>query len=255
MRPVEEVRNVLKLVEEGLNDCEIARTTGIPRRTILGWRHGLLPRFARADAPSACAECGHPMHDFDRLPTPAYTHLLGLYLGDGSIARYPRTYRLTVYLDRAYPGIVRECQTSMAAVMPSSKAGVYPRPGEETDEVNSYSRAWPCLFPQHGPGKKHQRPIALLSWQQRLVEADPRPLLRGLIQSDGSRHINTIKHPKRTYRYPRYEFTNLSKDIRGIFCDACDLLCVEWRVMNAKTISVARRGSVARLDDFIGPKR
>ena len=53
----------------------------------------------------------------------------------------------------------------------------------------------------------------------------------------------------------RYGFTNRSDDIRQIFCDACDALGVEWRVMKADTISIARRDSVARLDSFVGPKR
>ena len=36
---------------------------------------------------------------------------------------------------------------------------------------------------------------------------------------------------------------------------ACDRLGIETRRMNAVTISVAKRRSVALLDDFIGPKR
>jgi hypothetical protein len=255
MRSIEEVREVLTLVEQGLNDCEISRRTGIPRRTILGWRHGHVPRWARTGAPDSCPECGHPSHEFLDVPVPAYPYLLGLYLGDGSIAKYPRTYRLTVYLDRAYTEIVEECRAAMSTVIPASKATVYQRPWEATDEVHSYSRAWPCLFPQHGPGKKHLREISLTDWQREIVGADPRPLLRGLIHSDGSRHTNTIRHPKRTYCYPRYEFANLSEDIKRIFCDACDLIGVQWRVMNAKTISIARRESVAKLDEFVGAKR
>ncbi len=39
-----------------------------------------------------------------------------------------------------------------------------------------------------------------------------------------------------------------------IFTDACDAIGVEWRRMNARNISVARRASVAALDGFIGPK-
>jgi hypothetical protein len=66
--------------------------------------------------------------------------------------------------------------------------------------------------------------------------------------------MNTIRHPKKPYAYPRYQFSNRSDDIRALFCWACDLLGIEWRVMNAWNISVARRESVARLDEFIGPK-
>jgi hypothetical protein len=64
-----------------------------------------------------------------------------------------------------------------------------------------------------------------------------------------------IRHPRRTYRYPRYQFSNVSDDIRGIFCEYLDVLGVEWRRMNATTISVARRASVAELDRLVGPKR
>jgi hypothetical protein len=158
-------------------------------------------------------------------------------------------------MDRAYPGITAECTEAMSRVMPTSKVGLFQRRDDQTDEVYSYSKAWPCLFPQHGVGMKHLRTIELSDWQWLLAEADPRPLLRGLIHSDGSCHINTIRHPKKTYRYSRYEFTNLSADIKRIFCSACDLLGIEWRVMNAKTISIARRGSVALMDEFVGPKR
>jgi hypothetical protein len=80
-------------------------------------------------------------------------------------------------------------------------------------DVSSYWKHWPCLFPQHGLGHKHERRIALVPWQQRIVDARPDQLVRGLIHSDGSRHINRIKHPKRTYEYVRYEFSNRSADI------------------------------------------
>lgn len=128
-------------------------------------------------------------------------------------------------------------------------------PHEAVIYVQSYSKQWPCLLAQHGPGVKHERRIALLDWQQRIVDAHPDQLVRGLIHSDGCRVINRIRHPRKTYAYPRYEFSNRSADIRRIFCDACDQLGVEWRVMTPYVISIARRPSVAKLDTFIGPKR
>ncbi|PYM91886.1 MAG: hypothetical protein DME04_17370 [Candidatus Rokuibacteriota bacterium] len=39
--------------------------------------------------------------------------------------------------------------------------------------VNAYSNAWPVLFPQHGPGRKHLRPIILEPWQKSIVEQLP----------------------------------------------------------------------------------
>jgi len=59
----------------------------------------------------------------------------------------------------------------------------------------------------------------------------------------------------KTYRYPRYNFTNHSDDIRAVFCEYCDKVGVEWRRMNRWSISVARRDSVALMDRRIGPKR
>lgn len=74
------------------------------------------------------------------------------------------------------------------------------------------------------------------------------------MHSDGCRFTNRVRHGTRIYSYPRYHFTNVSDDIRTNFCAACDELGVEWRVMNWKTISIARRDSVERLDRFVGPK-
>ena len=44
---------------------------------------------------------------------------------------------------------------------------------------------WPCLFPQHGTGRKHERSIVLHPWQHAIVERHPGPFLRGLFHSDG----------------------------------------------------------------------
>jgi hypothetical protein len=44
-----------------------------------------------------------------------------------------------------------------------------------------------CLFPQHGPGRKHERPIVLAGWQQSITRRHPKQLIRGLIDSDGCR--------------------------------------------------------------------
>ena len=141
----------------------------------------------------------------------------------------------------------------MAAVLPNNanRVGRTRKANERHWEVYSFSKHRPCLFPQHGPGKKHQRRIELTPWQQELVDLDPRPLVRGLLHSDGCRVLNWVNGTP----YPRYHFSNVSADIRGIFGRACDQLGVEWRANNRWSLSVARRGSVALLDEFVGPKR
>src|SRR5205807_4161837 len=121
-------------------------------------------------------------------------------------------------------------------------------------DVCSYSKHWICFFPQHGPGPKHGRPIELTYWQQRIVLTHARDLLRGLIHSDGCRAINRVHVRGRWYAYPRYFFKNESRDILDLFGDACDRIGVEWRYNRYNSISVARRKSVALLDEFVGPK-
>jgi hypothetical protein len=178
-----------------------------------------------------------------------------MYLGDGHIVSWRKgVYRLTVATAGAYPRMISECSRAIKAMMPGAAPYLQPQKNSRCVWVVKYSKQWPCLFPQPGPGHRHDRPISLTSWQWRLVERSPERLLRGLIHSDGCRFKNSIRHGEKLYNYPRYNFTNASADIRKLFCDACDLLRIEWRVMNTRNISVARRESVARLDEFIGPK-
>lgn len=250
MHPADQVHHALELARAGLNPTEISRATGLHRRTVSDWIRRGPPRGRRRPGP-ACSRCGWNVHTFDDLP-PIYTYLLGLYLGDGCISSHPRdVYRLRIALDTRYPGILDECEHAMRAVVPRSKVGRHWRESNCVD-IYSYSKAWPCLFPQHGPGRKHERRIALADWQWRHVVRDPGLLLRGLIHSDGCRFINTGRGG---WRHPRYTFCNVSADIRRIFCNACDLLGLRWTVAPPKTVYVSRKADVARLDEFVGPKR
>ena len=131
------------------------------------------------------------------------------------------------------------------------------RPGAVVTTISW--KHWPCLFPQHGPGRKHERPILLQAWQREVVEAHPAAFLRGLFHSDGSRTNNWVRRivagePKR-YDYPRWQFTNKSADIKALCCWALERFGVPWRVSNRKTISVSTRAGVARLDELVGVKR
>jgi len=151
--------------------------------------------------------------------------------------------------------IAEECLAAMSLTMPASKATMSRDSRAQMLNLVSFSKHWPHLFPQHGPGVKHERKIALEPWQRRIVDRYPGRLLRGLIHSDGCRVVNTIRHPKKTYSYPRYFFSNRSLDIQRIFCGACDRLGVAWRQDGPWNVSVARRESVAILDRHVGPKR
>lgn len=250
--------------EEGLDSREIAARLGVSPRTVRDWQEGKLPAHSRPGSASCCGRCGQPEHRYGELPR-AYVYLLGLYLGDGTISSGPRgVYRLRIFLDLEYPAIVEECRAAMREVFPTNKIGHqlrssnYIAAAEPSDvEVSVYSKAMSCLFPQHGPGKKHHRRIWLADWQQRLAERWPEALLRGLIQSDGCRFINTGRGG---WRHPRYVLSNLSTDLTSIFCTACDCLGLHWTAAfpedetKAVTIYVSRKADVARLDEFVGPK-
>jgi hypothetical protein len=110
------------------------------------------------------------------------------------------------------------------------------------------------LFPQHGPGRKHERRIVLTRWQRDITAAHPRELVRGLIHSDGCRFVANQRVGGRTYRYTRYSFSNRSEDIKAIFCEHLDLLGIRWTRPNRCDIAIDRRSEVAKLDSFVGPK-
>ena len=245
--PIDLVNRSLELHEGGLSASEVARRVGLPRATVRDWIHGKVPR-RRDGAGTGCVRCGG-IHDLQSLPA-AYVYLLGMYLGDGCLSRHPRdVYKLRISLDARYPGIAAECERAIREVMPSNRVGRVRLSGWH--ELYSYSKKWPCLFPQHGPGRKHEREIELVDWQSLLVARWPTLLLRGLIQSDGCRFQNT----GRGWSHPRYSFTNLSSGIRTLFCETCDSMGIHWTLSGGTTIYVSRKADVATLDGFIGPKR
>ena len=150
----------------------------------------------------------------------------------------------------------RGVERAMRSIRPGNKVGIRQMVG--CAEVSSCSRLWPCLFPQHGPGRKHLRTIGLDAWQHTIVRANPGHFARGLFHSDGYRGINRVRarlaQGDRWYEYPRYLFSNESKDILRLCGDTLDQLGVAWRYSRPNAISVARREAVARLDEFVGPK-
>jgi hypothetical protein len=117
----------LALIEQGLNDCEVSRRLGIPRRTILDWRRPTYvprkPGSPQGDVPSLLASC-----QADSL------HSRGLLRATWPLPRR----RLPL---RARTG---------------GPAPDYARP-----QVPGHH--WPCVLPQHGRRKKHERRIAALA--------------------------------------------------------------------------------------------
>jgi hypothetical protein len=225
---------------------EASRRTGIARATLRSWLASG-PMVRRFDCPR-CSDA-----DLDES---AYAALLGFYLGDGCISRMARYFALRVSCDAQYGGIIEDIEHCLRRVRPEGKVFRVSAPGCVV--VQAYWKHWPCLFPQHGPGRKHERPIVLEDWQRAVVERHPAPFLRGLFHSDGSRFRNWTRRlvagEWKRYDYPRWQFTNNSADIRELCCWALDLVEVPWRQSSWKTISVSTRAGVARLDELIGLK-
>lgn len=149
---------------------------------------------------------------------------------------------------------MEECENAIVAVSPMNRVARQYRDGVTL--LSCYSKHWPCLFPQHGPGPKHTRRIVLQPWQVRVaMEQHPHQFVRGLIHSDGWRGVNRVRGANgEQYEYSRYQFSNHSEDILQLFVQGCAVLGVETKRMNRYNISVNKRASVARLDEFVGPK-
>ncbi|MFG2221633.1 transcriptional regulator [Streptomyces sp. NPDC048644] len=256
MYDMETRRCALALVSQGLSLNSVSKRTGISRYAIRSWQTRIDP-VSRATECPRCARVPRPPGE-----NAAYSYVLGLYLGDGCLSEQPgrRGYALRIACADAWPGLIDACREAVKAVRPMNSVCVVRRKG--CVMVTSYSRHWPCYFPQHGPGKKHERPIALAPWQQRIVHAHPWEFIRGLVHSDGCRVTNwttrTVDGVRKRYVYPRYFFTNTSTDILRLYTETLDMVGVEWKSCHqsraGQNISVARKASVALMDAHIGPK-
>lgn len=241
-------------------NAEVARRLDIPAGTVGYWAY--LDRHKRGEPSQRPRHRPCPRCDGRELDRDAYSYLLALYLGDGHIIQYSghRVPSLMIACAESLPGLMDTCEAAMRAVYPDNAVCRVRRTG--CSNVKVYSQHLWCLFPQHGPGRKHERPIELEPWQREIVDEYPWAFVRGLIHSDGSRVTNwttrVIGGQRKRYEYPRYFFTNTSGDIIRLFTGTLDALGVEWKHLNqrraAQTVSVARRASVALMDRHVGPK-
>ncbi|WP_069173084.1 helix-turn-helix domain-containing protein [Streptomyces griseus] len=250
-------KRALALVAQGFSQNSVSKQTGISRGAIRAWLKRIEPLgYSRGAECPRCSKTPRPLAD-----PAAYSYLLGLYLGDGCISLGKKgVYSLRIACADAWPGLIDACVEAVRSARPTNKVNRVRSPG--CQYVTSSSKHWPCLFPQHGPGKKHNRKIQLASWQQHIVDAHPWEFIRGLIHSDGCRITNwttrLVRGERKRYEYPRYFFTNKSDDIRKLFSDTLTAVGVEWTTLarggSPLNISVARRASVALMDAHVGPK-
>lgn len=173
---------------------------------------------------------------------------LGFTSATAASRKHPRATRLRIALDNKYPAIIDRCCEAMEFLMDGQYAGIVNNKG--CVEVSMYSQHWPCLFPQHGPGRKHNRRIALEPWQRDLVDQATEEFIIGLIHSDGCRVVANDRGVKSI----RYHFSNRSEDIINLFTAALDRLDIPWTRSTKYIVSIYRKAATAQLDTFVGPK-
>lgn len=221
MHAQETVDRALTMASSGMSTSAIAREIGVARATVRDWRAGKVPRAAERD--------GIELWTVPGFAEAEYCHLLGLYLGDGCISHAPRTTVLRIFFDAAYPRLIADAVGDVRRVRPGAKVHVFRQVPTQCVVVGSMWKRWPELFPQDGPGRKHERPIFLADWQRALTARHPEPFIRGLLNSDGCRYVNRVTVRGREYAYPSYGFTNVSEDIKAILGEHLDLLAIAWR--------------------------
>ncbi len=245
-------QTVCELLQTGVSDRAIARETGVSRGTVRRWRLAPFPpaTVRRSDLEQAW-KIGRAT---------SYRYLLGAYLGDGTVSyRAPNYWDLRIVNDRRYQAVSEEILQAMLATFPGGRVGRCPSWLGESDILHVAHPAIPRAFPQHGPGRKHLRRIALTDWQLELTREHPEALIRGLIHSDGCRCVNSFRTKlsggrTANYAYVRYFFTNRSADIRDIFTEHCALLDVRVTQPNHRNLGISYRDSVAILDRLVRPK-
>jgi hypothetical protein len=206
----------LRLIADGLSDGAVARRLALPRTTVRDWRR---PSYRAKRSRQACPRCWRPARLL-HAGSADYAELLGVYLGDGCVSSAGRAERLRISLDARHPFVVDDIEALLRRCFPHNRVSRVYAHGGSNVILSTYHGHLSCLFPQHGVGRKHERPIVLEPWQAEHVRAAPWRFLRGCIRTDGCVFVNRTG----PYEHPSYEFRNYSQDILGIFVATCELV-------------------------------
>ncbi|MGN6160111.1 MAG: transcriptional regulator, partial [Marmoricola sp.] len=181
------VASALEASRRGMGDADNASLHGVSVKTIRRWRRDYERRGQARGQGHTRAQC--PRCDGVPIDEEAFAELFGWYLGDGHISAQRRgVFGLHIANDAQYTALTEHILELMLRVKPGGRPHLRHRPGCVVCTVSW--KHWPCLFPQHGPGRKHERALGMAPWQWRIVEEHPADFLRGLFHSDGARVRN-----------------------------------------------------------------
>lgn len=189
------IDNIITEIENGNSKLSLSKKYNIPRGTINYWCKNKDKNISEK-----------PIDILD-LDSISYSYILGVYLGDGHINKMLRTYRLRFFLDSRQDLVIEECVKHLKILFPSNSVNVISTKYNYVI-ITLYSNNIPYIFPQHGKGEKYKRKIKLNDKQKKIIKYNQ--LMKGLFHSDGSYFIALSK-------YPRYQFTNKSKDLIDLF--------------------------------------
>ena len=161
IRSDETVASALAASDAGMSDAQNADIHGVAIKTIRRWRRLYQRRGqARGQAHTRvpCPRCAGSALDGS-----GYAELLGWYLGDGHITQGRReVWNLHIVNDEKYVEANARLLDLMRRVKPRGRPHVRYAPGCVITTMSW--KHWLCLFPQHGPGRKHERRIELEPW-------------------------------------------------------------------------------------------
>lgn len=256
MRTDKEIDLMFDCWKQSKSKMLTSKETGIPRKTVCGWfkkfDEGTYPnRQQEVDSKSTGeSPCEFESHR-------AYSYVLGLYLGDGHISKTKTlrngngVYRLRIVQDAKYPKLIEKHIDALQELFPNNSVGTVCAPG--CKHIYVYSNRLVDMFPQHGPGKKHDRKIELTSWQKDIIKKFPREFIAGLYESDGCQYLSTRCNGK--YEYLYVEFSNKSSDIHELFRWSCSLIGVGTKMFSGgKTQGPRDRKGNLALASFLLPK-
>ena len=194
--PCAEFEAVRQLVGSGLNDCEVCATDRGPAHD----------RFATGGEPISSAQGSRSLGPADDRHAHASTAPAVLRLLVRPLSRRRQHHQTpgaaSPAPDHARPRLSadhRASQAALAEVMPTSRASVQFRRDGACVEVSSFSKHWPCLFPQHGPGRKHERRHR----SDRLAARPLRPLAPAACFAASSTRTAAGRQPRQRRRQDR----------------------------------------------------